>query len=48
MNLSIEVKIMDLENILVAPMGRGREWEALGTWGYRMQLEMNLQGHPDE
>ena len=47
MNLSTEKKIMDLENRLVAAReGRGREWEGLGAWGYRMQtiaLEMDLQ-----
>ena len=28
-----EKKIMDLENRLWLPMGRGREWGRLGVWG---------------
>ena len=39
---------MDLENRLVAADGRGREWEGLGAWGYRMQLGIDLHGDPAE
>ena len=46
MNLSTEKKIMDLENRLWLPRERGREWEELGAWGYRIQtiaLGMDVQ-----
>ena len=33
MNLSIEKKIMDLENIFVVAKEQEREWDALGIWG---------------
>ena len=36
MHLSTEKKIMDLENKLVVPRGRGREWGGLGAWGSQM------------
>ena len=49
MNLSIEKKITDLENRLVAAWwGRGREWEGSGAWGYQTQLRIDLQGDPAE
>ena len=48
MNISSEKKIMDLENRLGPPWGRGREWEGLGAWGYRIQLGMDLEGDPAE
>ena len=48
MKLSIEKKIMDLENRLVVAQGRGREWEGLGAWTYQTQLRIDLQGDPAE
>ena len=33
MKLSIEKKIMDLENNHSLPRKRGREWNGLGVWG---------------
>ena len=33
MNLSIEKKIMDLENRLVVAKRERREWDGLGAWG---------------
>ena len=32
-NLSTEKKIMDLENRLVFPREKGREWGGWGAWG---------------
>ena len=33
-NLSIEEKLMDLENRLVVAKGEGEGWDGLRVWGY--------------
>ena len=46
MNVFTEKKVMDLENKLWLPGGRGREGEGLGSWGQWMQTSdhgMDLQ-----
>ena len=48
MNLSTEKKIMDLENRLVPPGERGKEWEGSVAWGYQIQLRIDVQGDPAE
>jgi hypothetical protein len=48
MNISSEKKIMDLENRLWLPDGRGREWEGSGAWAYQTQLRIDVQGDPAE
>jgi len=48
MNISTEKKIMDLENRLVATRGEREGVGGIGTWGYWMQLGMDLQEDPAE
>ena len=37
MNISVEKKLMDLENRLVVAKGMGKEWNRLGVCGLWMQ-----------